>query len=300
VKLVPLPQIVQVSNLSVAIDSGILITNQASGANGPFTFRLGNGSPGRISSNGVFQWTPSCPFGSTTNTIIVWATDSASPPLSNSMTFMVVVSECVEVSIGSSVVQAGDTTCVPVNLFTTVNLTNLNFTLADLGGYFTNWNITASNSAIASATAEILNPYHTLFTVDVQNGQGLQGSNVIGSICMATFSGSSSAFVSLAPSNMGADASNNSPVTHFIGQLGQVVVIGSQSLLGGYVDTNSNRVLTVYGNPGTTYEILTTTNISDTNSWSAAGAVTLSNLFLNTNVGGTDLQQYYRAVHNSP
>jgi hypothetical protein len=298
VTLVAPPQIVQVSNLSVAVDSLILFTNQASGANGPFTFSLSEDSPGEISSNGVFQWTPSCPDGSTTNAITVWVTDSGNPPQSNSMTFLVIVSECVEVSIGSSVVQTGDSTCVPVNLFTTVNLTNLSFTLADPWGYFTNWTFTASNAAMASATPG--GSYQTVFNVGVTNGQVLPSSSVIGTICMATFSGSPSAFVPLAPTNMAADASNNSPVTHFIGQHGTVVVIGSQSLVGGYVDTNFNRVLTVYGNPGTTYEILTTTNILDASSWSAAGAVTLSNLVLNTNVGGTNPQQYYRAVHYSP
>jgi hypothetical protein len=299
-QLIPVPQIVQVSNQFVAIGGGIVFTNHVSGLNGPFTFSVDHGSHGTISTNGIFRWMPSCPDGSTSNNITIWATDSATPPQSNSMTFAVVVSECVEITVGTNAVEAGNSTCVPVNLFTTVNLTNFNFTLADLAGRFTNWDITPSNSIIASATAQMVDPYHTLFNVGVQNGQILQGSTLIGSICLQAVPNPASAFVTLAPTNMGAAAANNSPVTHFIGQNGRVVVIGGQSLLEGYIDSNSNRVLTLFGNSGIAYQLLTTSNLLDSNSWKAAGSFTLSNLFLSTNVGRTNPMQYYRAVQISP
>ena len=64
-----------------------------------------------------------------TNVITVWATDSGTPPMSNSVSFLVTVPECVEASLGNAIVLAGQTSSVPVRLLSTTTLTNLSFTL---------------------------------------------------------------------------------------------------------------------------------------------------------------------------
>src|SRR5208282_4702392 len=96
----------------------------------------------------------------------------------------VVVGDCVEVSVGSSVVQVGQGTCVPVNLVSSVGLTNLSFALASPSGFLTNWNFSSTNSAIASAKVGMANTSEPQFSFDVRSGQVLQGSSVIGSICL--------------------------------------------------------------------------------------------------------------------
>jgi len=212
------------------------------------------------------------------------------------MTFAVAVGECVEISIGSSVQQTGQNTCVPVNLFSTVSLTNLNFILSDPTGHFTNWNITSTNPAIGSATAQMVDPFHESFNLGVQNGQALLASNGIGSICLNVLPGPS-AFVLLAPSNIAASALNNSPITYFVVQNGRVTVIGSQSLLEGKLDINNHFMLTVYGNPGVSYEILTTTNLTAPNTWSAFSEITLTNFSQVISLGNeTNPAQFFQAV----
>jgi len=119
-----------------------------------------------------------------------------------------------------------------------------------------------------------------------KNGIHAHGSFVIGSISLDTLPGAS-AFVPLAVANIGAGTViNYSPVTNLIGQSGRVVVIGPQPLLEGSLGTNSSMLLNLYGNPGASYKLLTTTNIASTNSWSVAGSVTLTNLFQVINLGG--------------
>jgi len=287
-----------VSNQFVNAHQEVVITNFASSSRGAVSFTLALGAPAgaMMRPNGIFTWTPACEQGSTTNLITVWARDSSSPPLSNSMTFSVIVGECVEISIGSSVAQTGQSTCVPVSLVATVGLTNLSFTLAYPSGFLTNWSVAPSNSAVASATANTVDPSHTQFNIGVQSGQVLQGSTVIGSICLDTLPGNS-AFVPLAIGNMGATASDNSPVTNLIGQPGRVVVIGSQPLLEASIGTNSSRALTLYGNSGASYRLLTTTNLNGGGSWSTAGSATLTNMLQVFNFGGaTNQMQFYRAV----
>jgi len=292
------PLIINAPNQSVSANQWVIVTNYGYSADGPISFTLASDAPAgaSITPDGIFYWAPTCEQGSTTNLITVWATDSSSPPLSNSMTFSVIVGECVEVRVGSNVVQAGQSTCVPVSLLSTVALTNLSFTLAYPGGFLTNWNVMPSNSVIASATADTVDPSHAQFNFGVQTGQVLQGASVLGLICLDTLPGAS-AFVPLVVTNMGAVASNNSPATNFIAQTGRLVVIGPQSLLEASPGTNSSRTLTLYGNPGMSYDLLSTTNLTDRSSWSTVGSVTLTDLFEVINLGGaTNQMQFFKAI----
>ena len=56
-----------------------------------------------ITTNGLFRWTPACDQGSSTNIITIWATDVQYPSVSNYMTFLVTVGDCVELGVGSAV-----------------------------------------------------------------------------------------------------------------------------------------------------------------------------------------------------
>jgi hypothetical protein len=292
-----IPWIIGVSSLTANANQELSLTNSAYGGNGSISFSLGSNAPAgaAITQDGVFYWTPTCEQGSTTNAITIWAADSSNPPLSNSTTFTVTVGPCVEVSIGSSVVQAGQSTCVPVNLVATVGLTNLSFSLAYSSGFLTNWNVTASNSAVASAAAQSVDSSHAQFSFSVQSGQALQGKSVLGSICLDSLPGMS-AFVPLTVAKIGATGPNNSPVTNVIGQMGRVVVIGPQSLLEASLGTNSSRTLTLYGNPGVSYNLLSTTNLTDS-SWITMGNVTLTDLFQTISLGSaTNQMQFFKAV----
>jgi uncharacterized repeat protein (TIGR03803 family) len=288
------------TNQFVSVNQMLVITNYASSTNGPISFMLGSNSPpgASITSNGVFTWEPICEQGGTTNAITIWATDSATPPLTTSTTFNVVVGNCVEVGVGSGVAEAGGGTCVPVNLFTTVGLTNLQFTVASPSGFLTNLTVSSTNSAIASATVGGGDGSQWEFNFGVQNGQVLQGTTVIGSICLGTLNGNS-AFVPLVVTNIDAlaAATNNPPPTNVAAQTGRVVVIGPQSLLEALLDTNSNPALTVYGHPGETYGILSTTNLLDVSSWTPWGSVTMSGLSQVISLGRpTNQIRFFEAV----
>jgi hypothetical protein len=292
------PLIVSNSTQFVNANEEIGVTNYAFTTNGPLSFTLASNAPegSRITMDGIFRWLPTCEQGSSSNLITVWATDSSTPPLSNSSTYGVVIGPCVEVNIGSGVVQAGQSTCLPVSLVSSLGLTNLGFTLAYQSGFLTNWNIARSNSLVAGATARTVDGSDAIFNVGVKGGQVLLGSNVIGSICMDTLPGAS-AFVPLDVVNMGTAASNNTPITNVTVQFSRVVVIGPEPLLDASLGSNSTRLLTVYGNPGVSYDLLTTTNLSDKNSWIPAGSVILTDLFQVINLGGaTNQMQFFRAV----
>jgi hypothetical protein len=106
----------------------------------------------------------------------------------------------------------------------------------------------------------------------------------------------SSAFVPLAVANFGATTAINSPAAVSAAQGGQVVVVGNKPLLGASLGTNSSPMLTLYGNAGVNYELLSTTNLSGSG-WTTAGSVTLTNLSQLINLGGaTNRMQFFEAV----
>ena len=91
------------------------------------------------------------------------------------MTFTVTVSECVEVSLGSTVMQINHNECVPVRLISTVGLTNLNFTLSYPVGRLTNWVLNATNTVIATGTVQNAGSGLSLVSIGTLPGQVLQG-----------------------------------------------------------------------------------------------------------------------------
>jgi len=292
------PLTVNPSNQFVSVNDQVIVTNYTYSEDGPIYFSLAASAPAgaAIDTNGVFTWAPTCEQGSSTNQITVWVTDSSNPPRSNSMTFSVVVGDCVEIAVGSNVVLAGQSVCVPINLISSVNLTNLSFSLAYPSGSLTNWLVSSSNAALATPHAQTVDPSHTQFSFGTLNGQALKGTTVVGSICVETLPDNSQ-FVPLIMTNLSAIEANTSSPTNLFSQSGRLVVIGSQSLLDSAPGSNRSVNLTLYGNPGVTYDLLSTTNLLAKTPWTPLGSVLLTNLFEVVNVGGaTNTMQFFKAV----
>ena len=289
------PVIQQVGPQFVIVGQTLVITNHAQSANPPITFSLGGGAPAgaSITINGVFAWTPSCAQGSTANQVPVWAADSGSPPQSNSMIFQVTVSDCLQVGVGSTVMQVGTTSSVPVNLLSTVALTNLSFTLSYPTNRFNNWTLTASNAAIGSVSVQTLDPTDTRFTLGTKSGQFLQGPALVGVIGFGAVS-NSSASVPLTIVNVQGTKSDGTPVGNTFGLGGRVVVVGRQPLLEAWLGSDSQRMLTLYGNPGASYQVAYSTNLLRTN-WASAWHVPMTNLSEVFQADQIPSQLFYRA-----
>jgi hypothetical protein len=256
-------------------------------------FSLGAGAPAgaSITTNGWFTWTPDCDQGGTTNVVTVWATDNGVPPASNSMSFAIGVADCVQIQIGSTVAQVGATSSVPVTVFSSAGVTNLAFTLLYPMNRFANWTIAASNSAIASAGAQTLNASNALFNIAAASGQSLQGSALLGSISFKPLPGVS-AFVPLTVQSGAAVKLGNNPAS-VLSTPGRVVVIGREPLLEAHAGAAS-RQLTLYGNPGASYQIAVSTNFPGTN-WLPMLRVPMTNLVQTFNIDTSLPRAFYRA-----
>lgn len=208
------------------------------------------------------------------------------------MNFTVVVGECVQVGLGNAVVQVGGTSNVPVNLISTVGITNLTFSVNTLSNRFTNWTFSSSNISVAAATVENAGSASPIFTLATQPGQVLTSPSVIGSVGFTVVPGPS-VFAQISPTNIVGTKSDGTGVGNISGLPGQIAVISAQPLLGASVGANAALALTIYGNPGSNYQVFYTTNLTSSN-WQPVQSVLMTNLQQNIILNPTVPQIFYR------
>jgi hypothetical protein len=110
-------------------------------------------------TNGILRWTPNCTQASRTHAV----TDTGNPILRDLRTFTVTTRECVVPALGRLVLQAGDSGHVPVNLISTVPLTNLSMTVEVPHGRLTNFSVVPIVVEIcASARTPMTTPHGPL------------------------------------------------------------------------------------------------------------------------------------------
>jgi hypothetical protein len=111
--------------------SDLWVTNSVSDPQFPantFAFRLEAGAPegADISTNdGVFYWCPQRSQAGSSNLITVVATSNGQPPRSATNSFVVLVRDYLELSLGRAVVQTGQTISVPIDITASAGVTNV-------------------------------------------------------------------------------------------------------------------------------------------------------------------------------
>ena len=94
--------------------------------------------------------------------------------------------------------------------------------------------------------------------------------------------------------NIQGTKSDRTPVGNTIGLAGRVVVIGPEPLLEASLTTNAQRMLTLYGNPGASYQVAFNANLLTTN-WASAFLVPMTNVSEAFVADSTLPQLFYRA-----
>jgi hypothetical protein len=110
-------------------------------------------------------------------------------------------------------------------------------------------------------------------------GHVIQGEHRLADLRFTAVAGQTSAFVPLLINEVAAWTTNGTLVGNTVGVAGQLVVIGEQPLLEAMLSTNGQRILILYGRPGTNYIIEATTDLANPLGWqSASPSIGMSNL----------------------
>ena len=272
---------------SVVIDPGqsFSITNLVSGTPlGEWRFDLGPGAPSGVSidpTNGIFRWMPDCRQGNTTNLITVWVTDSGRTNLADMVSFTVAVTKCVEPTLGSQVILAGDSGRVPINLISRTAMTNLEMTLVTTPSErLTNFIIEPIVPEICSTNVVPLSNALYRLSIGTCSNQWLIGTQQVAWLHFSAVSNQSSAFVNMELTDLAGREPDGTPVANFAPQAGRVVVVGQEPLLEAFIATNQECALLLYSLPGTTNMLSMSGDLTiPAVLWSVHSQVTMTNLY---------------------
>jgi hypothetical protein len=237
-------------------------------------------------------WVPASDQASTTNLITIRVTDTTTPALSTNEAVQVTVKDYLSVLAGTTAVQAGLNASIPISVTSSEGVTNLSFAL----GWPTN---RLSNPALAvsspTSVAGTLQAQGTNLLVTIRSLSGLviNGSNLVAQLNFQTAASQSSAFVSLPVSGITASKPNGAAYIDFVGNSGQVAVVNDLPML---LPANNapNRALQLYGRVGTSYQLQSSTNLANPNSWSLVMSYVQTNSVQSVNVGASSPVIFYR------
>jgi hypothetical protein len=295
------PTLAPIPNYSIYEAQLLTVTNSATDNNlppKPLTFSLGQGAPTNATINpvtGVFQWRPTADqasgssgtgtnlisWDSTTNLISVIVMDNSAPPLSATQQFTVVVTAVsyeYALSLGTTNLLVGETSSVPVTLNTTLPLTNITTFVQAPSALLTNLTLLSVSPEILSTILQPLgtNQYVVSLALNPALSPGI--SRTLAQLGFKAVLQTNSAIVPLGLSQLSAVQTDGqfAPKPGAFG--GRVYIIGSQPLLDAWLGTNADRMLTIYGNPGASYQIAYNTNLLGTN-WLTAWRVPMTNQY---------------------
>ncbi len=305
------PLITSVSNLVADVGGSLMMSNSVLGAQSTnFVWNLVGPNGASINlSNGVLRWTPACSQGSTTNLITVWATDRARTNLSDLMMFTVAVKECVAPTLGRLVLRTGDTGRLPINLITSVPLTNLVTLVTMPTNRFTNLGVEALATQICFATITATNASllpggegqsegeRYLITLTTCTNQSLIGTQQVAWLVLTAVTNRPSAFVPVEIGPSIGTQPDGTLTTNYVTQTGTVVVVGEEPLLESTRTTNGLVQLFLYSKTGVTNRVQSTLSLPVPGPWTEWQQIIPSNILQNlTPLPPTNRVMIFRAV----
>jgi hypothetical protein len=299
--LTPVPDQVVDVGTDMIVSDGVTSPGQAGTRLGATVVGSPPGVQATVSgTNVVITWAPGAFQAGTTNLIQVVVTNNGVPPLSTTQTFLVVVPDYVSAAIVASLGRQGQGVCLPMSLFTSTSLTNVNFMVTVPATGLTNWSVTLLSPVLCHGTVTNISPTELLVSLTTCSNQALLVTNQnVAELCLDIGSNVPSQVVRIPISAVEAYRTNGTQVADTYGYpFGQLVIVGEQPLLDIQESGTNGLVVTLYGTPGTTNELQSSQSLSKTNgSWQTIWQNVLTNLATPISVPiGTNSHTYFRAV----
>ena len=201
----------------------------------------------------------------------------------------------VALSLGSNAVLAGQSVSIPINLLAATSVTNFSFILNVPTNRFSNISLQALVPQVASASVNALGTNTLLLAFGAGPGQNLLGNQLIAQVNFATVSNQVSAFLPLIPQALHGTNNDASAISQSTAQPGRLVVVGQQSLLEALLAPDGERSLALYGHPGESYQIQSSTNLSKAGNWLNLMRVPLTNIMEQFSLDSSPPLAFYQA-----
>ena len=254
-----------------------------------------NAPPGAVidPTNGVFAWSPDLSWASTTNVVTVQIADITNPGQSSTETLLVVVGDYLDVGLGSTVVQAGQTGSLPIILTASDNATNLQVTVNWPVGQLSTPTLVLAPPAVGGSVQ--MQNSTAIIQLQLAPGQSFASGTTVAQLNFQALPNQPSGTVNVPVAGAAGIKSNAAAYNDVAVLPGQIVVVGSQPLLQTQVSTGSQgRAFTLFGNPGSAYEVQFTTNLAPPVVWSVLVNHQQGSVSDTVNVDGSQPTIYYR------
>jgi hypothetical protein len=197
------------------------------------------------------------------------------------------------VGVGSTSVQAGKATVVPVYLTCSDGFTNVSLKVGWPGTNFPNPSLSSLASGLRSGTLQN-HGTNLVIALKTATGQTLQGTNLIAQLNFQTVTNQPSAFINLPVAITAANKPNGTAYTNRFPQAGQVAVVNDLPLLQVAPSGNSGLALTLFGKVGTNYQVQCATNLVAPVNWFPLNTYNLTNVAQTLNLNPTNPVVMYR------
>jgi hypothetical protein len=223
-------------------------------------FALGPGAPSGASidpTNGVFRWRPTEFQGGTNYSIQIIVTDSGTPALSATQSFVVTVVDTRAdflLHVGETAVLTNAGGALPLTLQSGTPLSRLIGTLEVAPARITNLRLTNLAPQVGGATLVPLGDNRYRIEIEPRTGQSLQGTVVLAELAFDGTSDPHSAVVlvtgtELVGQRVGAPSANGRA------GVGRVFIVGPEPILDLQPDGTGQGLLVLYALPRTLYTI---------------------------------------------
>jgi len=243
------------------------------------TYSLGPNAPTNAildPTRGILRWTPTRQQAPSANTITLVASDDGSPSLSNSVSFVIYVKDYIETTLGYAAIASGESTNVPIDLFSSAALSDSQCTLQLPADRITNATVTALLPGTAAVALQQQTPGNYLLTFTAMPSQTLQGTQHLARLNFASVTNQTSAFVPLQITSMAGTRVGAGLMPSTLANDGRVVIVGDQPLLETLPPNNGNRQLMFYGRRNTTNRVQYATRLGTNVVWTNRATITVT------------------------
>ena len=292
------PVLAPVSPKAAFVGVQLTVTNTATDPDQPanqLTFSLGAGAPrgARINpTNGVFTWTPTPEYASTTVPITIRVTDDGLPALVASTVFEVLLGDFMGIEIGSAVVLTNEAAALPIRLTGTANITNATAVITVGGPVLASATVATVPAHLQGATLTPLG--NNRYALRLVSSGGLVGStNAVAMFQFTATNAGPSAFVPVTVSEVTGTRATGSAVDSVGSADGRIVFINREPLM--ELARQPLDSLTLFGRPGTGYELQFGTNLL-AGGWRGLDRIPLTNRVLSLPAVVTNGLGFFRTM----
>lgn len=251
-------------------------------------------------TNGTLSWAPKCHQARSASALTLWVTNNTWTNLSDVMTTIAVVKECLESTPGTLILPIGQTGRLPSNLLTSEPVTNLTMGLAlQLG------RLEAVNAEVRPEVTDTIcsawmqpaaRPLPVIGLAACSNAW-MMGTQQGARLYPTAPPNQPSSFQWVHIGQFVGTRPDGTLVINLNTQSGRVVVLDEEPLLEAVRGTNGQPELMLYGIEASNYVLRATTDLSDSSSWQTYWQDAITNNLVRqfNSIGAANRALFFRA-----